>query len=191
MSEPDLSGILGRTRGTACASCGANRVADEMVCETCGTEFGVDEDDEREISVMAGEAATTSGEHRSVPLERAKNFIALRSAADDALAGRIDDATYKATISRIKMVAQMGLKVFESDVARERFASLPEEERAATALMELGFRRLHDGVARMESWLASGDETDVQEGWREAEQGWIDIDQAQEMALEIAENRES
>lgn len=191
MSNPDLSGILGRPRDTACASCGANRLANEMVCEHCGAELRIDEDDENEISVMAGEPGVTGAGHRSIPLDQAKNFIALRDAADDVLAGRVDGAKYKATVGRIKMVAMMGLKVFESDVARERFATLPEEERAATSLMELGFRRLHDGVTRMEAWLDSSDEADVQEGWREAEQGWIDIDQAQEMALEIAETRES
>lgn len=191
MTDPDLSGILSRTRGNSCASCGAERVDDEAVCGACGVAFALDDEDESGFSVMAGESEAARSGHRSVPLERAKNFLALRKAADDVLAGRIDEAAYRSVVTRIKTVAVMGLKVFDSDIARERFSTLPDDERAATALMERGFRRLHDGIGRLEAWLSSGDPNDVREGWREAEQGWIDIDQAQEAALEIAESREN
>lgn len=190
MSEPDLEAIMHRVRHVPCPACGTECDPDDAGCPECGSALEAVEDDGTGLSLMAEEAGA-SARGRSVPLERARNYRALRAAADGALEGGIDNDTYRAVMQRIKTIAVMGVKVFESDVARERFSTLPESERAVAVLMEAGFRRLQTGVNRMERWLTTSDANDVSEGWRDAEQGWIDIDRAQEMALEIAETRET
>lgn len=192
MTDGDLDGILHRTLKVTCAACGTELPPRSETCSACGAAIDEDDEDAGALSLVAADPAGPSASgKKSLPLERAKNYIALRDAAERVLSGALDADSYRATLQRIKSVATTGLKVLQSDVARARFGSLPANEKAAAERMERGFQALHDGIVRMGRYLESGDAADVREGWAEADRGWIDIDGAQDMAQEISEERDT
>jgi hypothetical protein len=194
MSEGDLGGILNRTLKTTCEACGAELPPRTRQCTECGAAISDDdEEEESRFNVVSGEPSggPAGGGKRSIPLERARNYIAMRDAAEGAVSGEMSDDAFRAVLQKMKTVATTGLKVLQSDVARARFGSLPDHERAAAERMERGFVQLQEGTRRMEAWLTGRNPEDIREGWREAERGWIDIDAAQEEALRISEERET
>jgi len=181
--EADLQGILSRALEVTCTSCGSTQSSRDDTCSACGAVLPEDED-EPSFSMMseAPEAAELPpGVLKITPLEKSKNFIALRKAGTIPEGG-VSETEFREIMTKLKFVGDSGVKVFESAPARAKFGPLKGEGKAAAELMNRGFIRLLGGVKRMETYLDKRDAAELKAGLAEAEGGFVDIDTAQHMA---------
>jgi hypothetical protein len=187
MSEDqDLGGILNRAMSGTCASCGASLPPRSNACGACGA--AVEDDDEESYSYMSEEPKAAPSVGKYTPLEQSKNYLKLQEAAT-VVDGAIDDARFLEIVTRLKHVGGSGVQLFETDMAHKKFGHLQGEEREQVDRMYRGFKQLRDGVMRMEQYLSTRDATDIAEGCAVANAGFVDIDQAQYRALQIAEEQ--
>lgn len=120
-----------------------------------------------------------------VPLADAPNYILLKKAAAGALDGSISPEEYAAIVKKIRQLHATGLKIIASDVAMRMFENISAEQKEARDSMEDGFRKIHDGMTRMEAYLSSHDPQDVIEGAALAEAGYERVQWSEERAIAL------
>lgn len=195
-NDVDLQGIMSRAMEVTCPSCGAAQSSRDDKCDACGAVLP-EEEDEPSISVMEQREVDPDAEIEELPpgsvqitpLEESRNFKALRRAgAVDQ--GGCTETEFREIMTRLKHVGDSGVKIFDSAPAKAKFGGLQGEGKAAAELMNRGFKRILDGVKRMEGFLEKRDAAELKAGLAEAEGGFVDIDRAQHMA-QAAREKES
>lgn len=180
----DLANVLGEGSPATCPSCGAEQPSGTTQCAACGGAIGSDED-EPNLSVQEGPgSAVGAAGARRVPLERSKNYKAVKRAAKGILDGSVPEDEYRTIVTRMKVMAQNAVKVLESEVARKKFADAPSDMQEPRRLMYDGAKKLFEGMTLMEGWLKSHSAEDVQRGGALAEEGFRAIDASEELTLE-------
>lgn len=125
-----------------------------------------------------------------VPLERAKNLMKVRNAVENLLTGRIEKMKFLDTIRPMERALENGLKVVTSGPVQKRIAELPEEERFLYEDAHEMIIALQAGLKRMLLYRDSDDLSDVKEGLVLVEEAFLNLDEIQDDAIEIAEDDE-
>lgn len=169
-----------------CAACGAENSSHAGRCVDCDEVLRIEED-EPNLSVVSGgrdEACWPDGTPKTkTPVEKAKNYLAMKGAAEGILDGSLSVEQYAVTVLRVRQICDIGLKVFASGVLERKFADAPEDAVAAKDAMKAAFERLFEGLTRMERYVQTRDTEDVTQGCLMAEEGFHAISAAQDLAL--------
>lgn len=183
MSENvDMAMILNRSMERSCPACGQKQESREPRCSACGVEMEVDEEDSAFSVMSEGPERTTFGTTKT-PLESSKNFIALKKAAAGAQDGSMPDEEYRQIIKRLGIVADTGVRLFETDQYKAKFANASKLEQALNLEMQAAFAKLYKGVLRMNEFLKTRNVEDVKEGAALAEAAYVAIDDVQDRAM--------
>lgn len=184
MSHDALLRILNAP--ATCSACGHANSGHAGRCLSCDAVLRIEEE-EPSVSVLSGEAQEdcfADGTSKSkTPVEKARNYLAMRGAADGVLDGSLSLDQYRVTLQRVRQICDVGLKVFASGVLERKFADAPAEAIAAKDAMKSAFEQLRDGLDRMLAYTRSQDPEDVTQGAAAAEAGFHAISAAQDLAI--------
>lgn len=182
MSEGvDMASILNQGIERACPACGQVQETRAPRCAACGVEMEVDEDESAFNMMSEGPERAGSGATRT-PLERSKNFKALKKASAGILDGSVSEDEYRQIVKRLGVVADTGVRLFQTEQYKRKFAEASRLEQQLNTEMQAGFDKLYKGVLRMNEYLKTHDPEDVRQGSALAEVGFVEIDRVQEQA---------
>lgn len=185
--EESLWDRISRINVEKCGECGYVNALGSKVCLQCGAQIESD-DDEEAVDMVAG-AGIQSAKAEKIPLDRAKNLIQLRDAAEGIQAGKISLEEYRQAVSRILYISQTGVMVFETDLVKKKIAELPREEAELAARQYGEFKKFNQGVNLMSKFLESSDMSCVKQGFAQALAAMEELDRIQDLQLEIVNLR--
>ena len=127
-----LQGLMGAI-GKECPQCGETNPSDANVCEYCGIEFEVEEEDEATLSILqaVGVGGMISDEEvdpelKKVPVGQSQNLILLRKTVEMIRTNQITHDEYKKNVSKVLSIARNGVELFKADVVKKKVAQLNE-----------------------------------------------------------------
>lgn len=186
MDGNPLGDIL--TRRLACPECGEENSSQSASCSSCGT--SLQEDDEEGIISQLDDAGDDDEEapqfraYRKIPLDKAKNYLAIKKAEREMPEGTMTLDEYTIIVRKVRRIADSGVLLFASPLMDKKFAKASPGYNAARRDMAAAFQLLQDGMKRMGNYLESGDMSDVLEGAVVVEAAYVAIDRAQDRAEE-------
>lgn len=127
-----LQGLIS-AMGTDCPECGESNSSDAEVCEFCGAELEMQEDEEPVLSIMQAVGIGEGGGFeevddalRKVPLSKAKNLILLKDSVEKIIAKQISIDEYRKNVSKVLNIARNGVELFKSDVVKKKISEFDD-----------------------------------------------------------------
>lgn len=161
----------------------------DLLAGALGSLHEIDEPDEDPVlNVVEGEfGAEEPDPFSKVPLEKASNLLKLRRLVQELQSGAVSKEDFLNGIRPMYRSLDNGLQLVTSEPVQKQLLELDEDERAVFDSTHQTIRFMCDGLASMLGYKESNNLDDVRQGMQMIEDGFEELDQIQDQAIELAQ----
>ncbi|MCE1249020.1 MAG: zinc ribbon domain-containing protein [Firmicutes bacterium] len=189
----DVLAGLQNALGVECPDCGEVNAGDAEVCEFCGHQLPVREEEEAGFTYVQSDGVIGGEEGEQVnkaliatPLEKAKNLELLRDMAKGFVSGEVKREEYEANVSKVLTIAKAGAELFSIPVFKTKISNLPEEQREIAEHVGKQFELYYAGCRKMMEPCTPAQSSCIKEGLKMVEEALKEMSYVQPRAIEIA-----
>lgn len=160
----------------------------DLLAGALGSLHEIDEPDEDPVlNVMEGGAEATNADPLTkVPLEKAGNLLKLRRLCGEVETGALSKEDFLNGIRPMYRSLDNGLQLVGSEAAQKQLLELDEAERAVFDATHRTIGFMWEGLGLMLRYKDSDDLDDVRQGMQMIEDGFTELDQIQDEAIDLA-----
>ncbi len=160
----------------------------DLLAGALGSLHEIDEPDEDPVlNVMEGATEFADVDPLTkVPLEKASNLLKLRRLCREVESGSLSKEDFLNGIRPMYRSLDNGLQLVGSEAAQKQLLELDEAERAVFDATHRTIGVMWEGLAMMLSYKESNALDHVRQGMQMIEDGFAELDQIQDQAIEMA-----
>ena len=190
-----LEGFMGAI-GKECLECGEISPSDAEICEFCGMEFEMEEDDPT-LSILqavgVGDLMAAAGvdpDMQKVPLAQAENLIMLKNTVEMVRMNQITLDEYRKNITKILNIARNGVELFSSDIVKKQVSQFDESFQSLIWDTAALYEDFMNGCLRMLEYQGGIDILPANEGLEIIETSLRNMDSLHDEVIDVSRDVE-